>query len=195
MKRFYILLLGLFISSFSYLYSQNVGIKTNALYLATTTPNLGLEFKLGKKFTLSTSLGYNPFQFSGKYTVQGDKTNPRLKHWLVSPELKYWFCRSFERSYIGIHGLYSDFNIGGIPFIKQIEFTRYKGRAYGGGIAYGYHWSLGNRWGLDLSLGVGYLRMEYDQFECVECGDHIGKYQRNYFGPTKAELSFVYFIR
>lgn len=32
--------------------SQNVALKTNALYWATTTPNLGIEASVGKKSTL-----------------------------------------------------------------------------------------------------------------------------------------------
>lgn len=36
--------------------SQNVALKTNALYWATTTPNLGIEASVGKKSTLQLVL-------------------------------------------------------------------------------------------------------------------------------------------
>ena len=36
-----------------------VALKTNALYWATTTPNLGLEFRLAKKWTLEAEVGLN----------------------------------------------------------------------------------------------------------------------------------------
>lgn len=39
--------------------SQNVALKTNALYWATTTPNLGIEASVGKKSTLQLFYGLN----------------------------------------------------------------------------------------------------------------------------------------
>lgn len=41
--------------------AQQIGLKTNLLYWGTTTPNAGLEFRMGKKWTLDVSGGYNPF--------------------------------------------------------------------------------------------------------------------------------------
>ena len=44
--------------------AQNVGLKTNLLYWATTSPNLGIEIGLGGQTTLDISAGFNPFTFS-----------------------------------------------------------------------------------------------------------------------------------
>ena len=52
-------------------------IKTNALYWATATPNLGVEFALSEKWTMDISGNYNPWKWSG---------NKKFKHWLVQPE-------------------------------------------------------------------------------------------------------------
>ena len=57
-------------------YLPKIAIKTNALYWATSTPNLGLEIGLAKKLTLDISGNYNPWKFSD---------NKQLKHWLVQP--------------------------------------------------------------------------------------------------------------
>ena len=38
-----------------------VGIKTNALYWGTATPNLGLEFRLARHWSLDLEAGLNPF--------------------------------------------------------------------------------------------------------------------------------------
>ena len=54
-------------------YLPKIAIKTNALYWATSTPNLGLEIGLAKKLTLDISGNYNPWKFSD---------NKQLKHWL-----------------------------------------------------------------------------------------------------------------
>lgn len=41
-------------------FAQKVAVKTNVLYWATTTPNLGVEFGLGKKTSLELSVGIIP---------------------------------------------------------------------------------------------------------------------------------------
>lgn len=83
--------------------SQNVALKTNALYWATTTPNLGIEASVGKKSTLQLFYGLNPWKQSG-----GDQSS--LRHWLVMPEYRYWFCESFNGWFIGAHLMGGQFN-------------------------------------------------------------------------------------
>lgn len=73
-------------------YAQKVAVKTNLLYDATTTMNLGLEIGLGKKWSLDLSGNYNPWKFD-------DET--RLRHWGVQPELRYWLCEKFNGSFSG----------------------------------------------------------------------------------------------
>lgn len=63
--------------------AQEAAVKTNLLYDATTTMNLGVEFGLSPKWTLDVSGNYNPWTFS---------KNKKWKHWLVQPEARYWFC-------------------------------------------------------------------------------------------------------
>lgn len=175
--------------------AQHVGIKSNMLYLATSTPNLGVEIRTADRFTLSLSGAYNPFNWGSYKTSQNNMSNSKLKHWSVMPEMKYWFCRAFERSYIGVHGIYGEYNLGGIRFIDFLKEYRYQGNAYGGGVSAGYQWAAGARWGVELSLGVGYLRMHYKKYDCGSCGSLSGEYKRNYIGPTKAAVSIIYYIR
>ncbi|MBR5877279.1 MAG: DUF3575 domain-containing protein, partial [Alistipes sp.] len=44
--------------------AQSIGLKTNLLYWATTSPNLGIEIGTGGQTTLDISAGFNPFSFS-----------------------------------------------------------------------------------------------------------------------------------
>lgn len=46
------------------LYAPKFALKTNLLYWATTTPNLGMEFTLGRKTTMDISGNYNFWNFS-----------------------------------------------------------------------------------------------------------------------------------
>ena len=41
--------------------AQDVAVKTNLLYWATTTPNLSAELGLGKRTSLELTGGYNPW--------------------------------------------------------------------------------------------------------------------------------------
>ena len=72
---------------------------------------------------------------------------------------------------------------------------RYEGWGIGGGISYGYHFLLGNRWSLEANIGIGYVRLHYDKFRCETCGEKTGTENRNYFGPTKAAVSLIFLIK
>jgi hypothetical protein len=169
--------------------AQKVALKNNLLYDATLTPNLALEIGLAPKMTLDLGVGYNPFTYSD---------NKKIKHWLVQPEFRYWFCERFNGSFLGLHFIGGEFNVGNIklPFgiYPGVDDYRYEGWAIGGGISYGYQWILGKRWNLEANLGVGYARANYDQYECASCGSLLGSDTKNYFGITRAGISLAYFL-
>lgn len=160
-------------------------IKTNALYWATTTPNLGIELGLSKKVTLDISGNYNPWNF-------GD--NKKLKHWLIQPELRYWLCERFNGHFFGLHGHYAEYNVANIKALG-LENYRYEGSLYGGGISYGYHWILNNRWSIEATVGVGYAYLDYDKYKCETCGTKLKEDTKNYWGPTKAGINIIYIIK
>ena len=166
-------------------YLPKFAIKTNALYWATTTPNLGFEVALAKKLTLDVSGNYNPWEFS---------KNRQIKHWLVQPELRYWLCERFNGSFFGLHGHYAEYNVSNLDLFGMGHY-RYDGNLYGAGISYGYHWILNHRWSMEATIGAGYARLKYDKYECGECGEKLGHKTKNYFGPTKIGLSIIYTIK
>lgn len=65
MKKYLCLIgvLGILLCNTANSYAQKVAVKTNLLYDATTTMNLGLEIGLGKKWSLDLSGNYNPWKF------------------------------------------------------------------------------------------------------------------------------------
>ena len=169
--------------------AQKVALKTNLLYDATSTPNLGAELALGKKSTLQLFYGLNPWKFASDRTKQ-------LRHWLLMPEYRYWTCQKFNGHFFGIHALGGQYNVGGIdlsnPVFKDLDKKRYEGWYAGGGLAYGYQCLLSRHWSLEASVGVGYIRFHYKEFPCTECGALIQENNKNYFGPTKLALSLMY---
>ena len=123
MKKVAILILFMLGCAISEGYAQKVALKSNLLYDATTTMNLGLEIGLVRKWTLDIPVNYNPWKLSdGK----------RLRHWGIQPEVRYWFCESFRRMFVGMHGHYADFNVGGMKFLGMSD-RRYQGGPVWGG--------------------------------------------------------------
>ncbi len=187
--KFFLIILAL-IASLSGLFAQKVAIKNNLLYDVTATPNLALEIAMSRKTTLELGAGLNWFDFSD---------NKKFKHLLVQPELRWWTCDVFNGHFFGLHGHAAQFNVGGwdIPVGRLDTFKnkRYEGYLYGGGVSYGYQWLLSPRWNLEASIGGGYALIYFDEYPCIECGTKIEDGKYNYWGITKASLSFIYIIK
>ncbi len=83
-----------------------------------------------------------------------------------------------------------------LPFNLYPGFKdyNYQGDFVGGGLSYGYQWILGNHWGLEATLGFGYIYVKYHRYSCPTCGTDFGESDENYWGPTKAGITFIYFI-
>jgi hypothetical protein len=168
-----------------FLHGQKFALKTNVLYDATTTINAGMEVKLSHKLTLDVSGSYNPWEFS-EYR--------RIKHWMMQPEFRYWPRASFSGHFVGIHGLFSQFNVGNISWMG-LEGIRHQGFLYGCGITYGYHWFFTPAFRLEFSLGAGYANLNYEIIESRPCGPSIGRGTKHYFGPTRAGISLIFMLK
>ncbi|MBO7189051.1 MAG: DUF3575 domain-containing protein [Alistipes sp.] len=171
--------------------AQQVALKTNALYWATTTPNLGLEVGLGQRTSLDLSSNYNPFTLN-------KELNKKIKHWGIMPEFRYWFCETFQGHFVGVHTGYLFYNVSGvkIPFhSEQTKLNRYQGWMTGLGVAYGHTWILGERFNLEASIGLGYGYTNFDVYECKNCGKYKGPGDKHYVGPTKLAINLVYMIK
>lgn len=66
---------------------------------------------------------------------------------------------------------------------------------YGAGIGYGYQFVLSKHWNLGLEIGAGWIRANYDQYDCPHCGEWRGSDKKDYFGLTKAAISLIYIIK
>ena len=101
--------------------AQDIAVKTNLLYWSSTTPNLSLEFGLGKRTTLDLTGAYNP------WTLNKDK-NKKIKHWMVMPEFRYWLCERYNGHFFGLHSGYAFYNISGVRIPFQSKSTGYGSR-------------------------------------------------------------------
>lgn len=165
--------------------AQSLVVKTNALYWATATPNIGVECAVAPRWTLELEGGYNPWTFDRQENI-------KAKHWLISPEVRYWFCESFLGHFIGINANYTQFNVGGIPFFKD---ARREGWAAGAGLTYGCSWPISRCWNIEANLGLGLWYTRHGTYEVRKCGFFNETISKVAFGPTSLGLSFVYIIR
>ena len=156
-----------------------VGIKTNLPYWATATFNLGAEVRLARHWSLSTEVGVNPFDGKNDDGSYGQS----LKHLRVHPELRYWFCETFHKHFVGLHVPYLLYNVSDIKL---------QGWGTGAGISYGYSWLLSKHWNLEATVGVGYLYLESEKYPCANCGRKQETVKKHYFGPTQAAISLIY---
>ena len=200
MRRILIIFFLLLFSGIS-VNAQRIGVKTNALYLATSTPNIGLEYAFADRFSLELEGGYNP------WTLDSDR-NMKAKHFLVSPEVRYWFCEAFNGHFIGINANYTLFNLSGVDVpavffpsarsamvLEDLKNRRSEGWAAGAGLTYGCVWPIARRWNLECTVGLGYWYTDYDKFESRKCGLFQEHVSYGAFGPTALGISFIYLIR
>lgn len=182
-------------SLFTITASAQFAAKTNLLYDATTTPNIGAEYAIGSQHTINLVYGLNPWTFS-----RGKKA----KHWVVQPEYRWWPCTAFNGHFFGVHAMGGQFNaakadlpvpgffVCGENLRKGVRDYRYQGWYAGAGLTYGYQWILSRHVNLEAEIGVGYDHAWYQKYPCAECGTKIRSGHANYIGLTKLGLSFLY---
>ena len=171
-------------------HAQQVALKTNILYDATATPNIGMEIGVNKKHTFQVFYGLHPWKFGS------DDSKKFLKHWVVNPEWRHWFCHRFNGSFLGIHAFGGEYNASRVkmPFgwWKELRDNRFEGWFAGGGVSYGYQWVMSKHWNFEASVGVGVAYIEYDKYGCGDCGKKLDDGHKIYVGPTKLALSLMY---
>lgn len=139
--------------------AQQWVVKTNLLYWAATTPNIGAEVALSDHSTLGATVNWNP------WTIGSDN---KIQHWFIRPEYRYWFSGKYTRFFLGAHLMGGGFEVGGfkLPLLGDrlltgLPYNYYKGSFFAGGVSLGYAFYLSPRLNLELSAGLGLARISY----------------------------------
>lgn len=160
--------------------AQRVSVKTNALYLATASPNLGLEFRLNRHLTLGLAGMGNKLHISHYRTrVLG-----------LTPEVRYWFsARPQAGHFVGLMGGMADYKI-------ENRSKVYNGEAYFVGPTYGYSFVLGRHWSMEATVGVGAMRYRQKRYDsATEQAPREPNDTKWIATPINLGLSFVYIIK
>ena len=170
--------------------AQQFAVKTNILYDLTTTVNLGAELRVAPRWSIDLSGNYNAWNID----------HNRLRHWLVQPEARYWFCDATAGHFMAFHLLGGAYNVGHLGLARDflgvhfgnLRHNRYQGYFGGAGIGYGYSWILGKHWNIEAEIAVGWIHARYDKYECEGCGRKVKTATRDFVTPTKAAINLVY---
>ena len=207
-----LLLLNLIISRSS---AQTLALRTNLLYDATLSPNLGVEVRLDSTWSAGINVGFNAWDI--------DKIkNKKWRHILIAPNIRHDFGQkrdtvnhySFNGDrlvgvrhdsvtvynsghYVEMDAIYSHFNVGNtkIPFglYSAIQDRRLQGDLLALGAKYGYAWILARDWRIEAEAGVAVGYAWFKEYDCDHCGTYYGKGDRIFLLPQLG-INVVYII-
>ena len=102
MRKIIFLLFALLASTHT-MKAQEIALKTNLVYDALLTVNLGAEAKIAPRWSVDLSGNFNA------WTLDHGK---KWKHWMVQPEARYWFCDAMAGHFVAAHALGGQYNVG-----------------------------------------------------------------------------------
>lgn len=170
-------------------------IKTNLLYDALAIPAIGVDFYVGKNWSIGANWMYGWWD-----------NDSRHRYWRAyggDVNVRRWFGRRAEEKPLTGHhlGLYAgavtyDFEFGGKGYMGGLPHRSLWDRCnFMGGIEYGYTLPVSRRINFDFTIGLGYLGGKY--LEYVPKDNHYvwqSTKRLNWVGPTKIEVSLVWLL-
>lgn len=164
-------------------------LKTNMLYDAAALPNIGVEVGIGSDWSVSANWMHAWWSSNAKHrywrAYGGDL---EVRRWFRSPRGKV------QQNFCGHHaGVYGQM----LTYDLEWGDKGYQGRpwSWGAGVSYGYSLPVGRQFNIDFTLGVGYLTGDYMTYNVQDnCYVWESTRRRKWFGPTKAEVSLVWFM-
>lgn len=165
--------------------AQQIAVRANALNWALCTPDIGVDIVTGEH----TSVEISAF---GHYRPYG--MDSRL--FVFQPEFRYWFNgRPLVREFVGVAAFAATYDM-------TVSNHVYDGDAVALGITGGYVFTLGRRWNLELSGGVGVLGFRqkqyyrHDNYDDYFVGEAVKANSWGYkLFPVKLGVLFIYIIK
>lgn len=157
-------------------------LRANLLYRLANMLNAGAEWKRSDSFGILLNGGWSGTEWDGG--------NRKLRLWMVSPEVR-WYLGEKHRWFLGLEGHMGKFNI-------RLSDTGYQGNFMGGGLTTGYRVYLSRYFDMDFSLGLGYIRADYDEYNREGCESvqlNETRIEKDIFGPTQVGVSLIWKLK
>ena len=157
-------------------------LRTNLAADALTVANLGAEFSISCHLSLGLDVTFSPWDIT---------PTRKLRTLLLLPEMRYYFWQDYKWIYLGAHAHAGFYNVA---WDTKTRYQHRDGKTplWGGGLSLGVVIPFGKHFGMDLNLGGGYARLEYDEYYNLENGAKYTTTTKDWWGPTRAGLSIFY---
>ena len=168
-----------------------VALRTNLLYDATLSPNLGVDVRVDSTWTVGLLAGMNAWDID-------KEKNKKRRHMLFSFRARKYVNDSvFHKGYFEADAIYSHFNVGNVKFplglYKTVRERRLQGDLLALGGKYGYSWILSRDWRIEAEAGVAIGYAWFKEYDCPHCGTYYGKDDRIFLLPQLG-VNIVYII-
>ena len=171
--------------------AQTVALRTNLLYDATLSPNLGLDLRVDTAWTVGLLAGLNAWDID-------KESNKKWRHMLFSLRARRYAKKAlFQKRYFETDLIYSHFNVGNIKFpfglYKSVQDRRLQGDLVALGGKYGYSWIMARDWRIEAEAGVAVGYAWFKEYDCPHCGTFLGNGDRIFLLPQLG-INVVYII-
>ena len=168
---------------------SRIALRTNLLYDATLSPNMGVDVRVDSLWTVGLLAGINAWDI--------DKAeNKKWRHVLFSLRARK-YKNLFQKGYWEGDLIYSHYNVGNIKFpfglYKSVKDHRLQGDLVALGGKYGYSWILARDWRIEAEAGVAVGYTWFKEYDCPHCGTFLGNGDRIFLLPQLG-INVVYII-
>lgn len=195
MKKGFIQILTLTVIVLSLVNKANAqALRINLPTLLVGSPNIGAEFTLSQRLTVSGDVLWTPYMFKANQSVFRVLVGTAELRYYVKPNY-YYTNDLFDGFYLGPYAMYGNFNVGLNRGGKLSESPRYEGWGVSAGVSFGYKFFLSKRLRLDVNAGLGYAHLQYDTYRLGGENAYAAtslKDTRAWVGPTKFGVNLVY---
>lgn len=158
-------------------------VSTNVTdYVNLLTPNIDVQYAVGKSFTAQVGMKYNNWTF-GPDTDKAMKN--RQQTYYVGA--RWWPWYTYSGWWVGGAAQFQEYDRGGV-FTKDSE----EGDAYGLAFSGGYSIQLAKWLNFDIGFGFWGGRTEYVRYSCPTCGKKVDEGKKFFVLPNEARVALQF---
>ncbi len=160
--------------------AYTIGLRTNLFRWATITPDLGIEWRIDKHWSVSMDASYSNWTWKKGYKHYG--------LWEIAPQARY---------YLGANNnWYAGIQVKGGQYNYKSSEIGHQGSFIGAGAIGGYKINLNRSFAIDFSLGLGYIYARNENYTWVD-NVNVRKNieDKHWWGPTSLGVSVIWMIQ
>ena len=162
--------------------AQNFALSTNVLdYVNLGTLNMEASCGIGRQWTVSAGVKYNPFSYGDGPEAFADRQRS------LDAGARFWPWHIYSGWWMAGKVKWQEYSRGGFESTRSTEGDR-----YGGSLSGGYTFMLGTHLNLDIGLGLWGGYDKFIAYECMECGRVVDSGEKIFILPNDILLTISY---